>query len=232
MAVPTRLVRLTEFLFRRADASGDVYPDDADHGVVPGPDPDRVLFLGEAGMITLGVRTHDLSLAAFFARHHHAATRRGVEWRVRTLPSSRIAEGPRVTAAMEAELRRTDLVVLVVGITDALRVISGANWEESVRSTLRALISSLPRDARILVAEIPPLDNAGTLSRPARIAAGLQAQALNRRTREAAEEHERCRAVAFPDELTRSLWRPDSEENRYTHTYTTWARRLAEEARS
>lgn len=225
--VPTRLVRLTEFLFRRADASGDIYPDDDNHGVIEGPDPDRVLFLGEPGMISLGVRTHDLSLAAFFARHHHAITHRGVEWTIRTLPNSRLHEAPTMIGAAEEELHQANLVVLPVGITDALRVTSGTLWEKQLRTTLSSLRIALPHDARILIAEIPPLDNAGSLSRPARIAAGIHANTLNQHTRLAAKDYPNCTTMAFPEELTRSLWRPDSEENRYTHTYTTWARHLA-----
>lgn len=61
-AAPSRGLRLAEFLFRRRDAGGDIYPHDPDHGTVAGPDPDRVLFLGERGELSLGVRTHELSL--------------------------------------------------------------------------------------------------------------------------------------------------------------------------
>jgi hypothetical protein len=43
---PLRGVRIVEFVFKRRDAAGDIYPDDPDHGVVPGPDPERVVFLG------------------------------------------------------------------------------------------------------------------------------------------------------------------------------------------
>jgi hypothetical protein len=63
--VPFRGVRVVEFVFKRKDAAGDVYPDDPDRGVVAGPHPERVLFLGEVGEISLGVRTHELSLPAF-----------------------------------------------------------------------------------------------------------------------------------------------------------------------
>lgn len=228
ITVPTRLVRVTEFLFRRADASGDIYPDDADHGVVPGPDPDRVLFLGEAGMISLGVRTHDLSLAAFFARHHHAHTHRGVQWRIRTLPHSRLHEAPNAIRAEQELLHGTDIVVLPVGITDTLRVTHALTYQEHLHATLGALSQSLPRGARIVIAEIPPLDNAGSLSRPARVAAGMHANTLNRVAQKAAQDYPDCTTVEFPTELTQSLWRPESEEKRYVTTYTTWAQHLAQ----
>jgi hypothetical protein len=74
---PLRGARVAEFVFRRRDAGGDVYPEDASDGMVEGCDPDRVLFVGELGELTLGVRTHELSLPAFFARRRAAATGRG-----------------------------------------------------------------------------------------------------------------------------------------------------------
>lgn len=230
--LPTRLIHVTEFLFRRADASGDIYPDDDDHGSIPGPDPDQVLFLGEAGMISLGVRTHDLSLAAFFSRYHHAATHRGVDWQIRTLPGLRIQNALALLEAAAEQLRHIDIVILSVGITDALRLTPGTTWESQIRSALSALTDALPKDARILIAEIPPLDNAGSLSRAARIAAGIHANTLNRHTREAAKDHPQCATAAFPEVLTESLWRPESEENRYTHTYKIWSNHLVQTLRN
>lgn len=69
-----------------------------------------------------------------------------------------------------------------------------------------------------------PLDNAGSLSRAARIAAGRRAAALNRRTRAVAIDHPRLVVVPFPTELTERSWVPQSEELRYTRTYSVWSR--------
>lgn len=221
------LSRAAEFLFKRADASGDVFPDDAAQGQVTGPDADRVLFLGEPGMLTLGVRTHELSLAAFAARHLARGTSRGVEWSIRTLPSSRIAEAPRVVAALECDLMRVDAIVLLVGITDVLRVTSPVSWERHLSATLDALEQRVPQGTRILVAEIPPLDNAGSLSRPARLAAGIHGRLLNRRSRTLVEERADTCVVPFPEELTQSVWRPESDETRYTGTYRVWGAQMS-----
>ncbi|MBF4592123.1 hypothetical protein [Curtobacterium sp. VKM Ac-1395] len=224
---PARLARTTEFFFRRADSMGDIYPDDNRHGTVPGSDVDRVLFLGEAGQMSLGVRTHQLSMAAYFARHHHAASGRGVEWSIEPFPNARLADAPSVLAASEDAIRRADIVVVVVGITDALRVVRPAIWEEGIRDTLSTLTTMLAADARILLAHIPPLDNAGSLSRPARVAAGRHGSALNRRTDIAAEDHSQAVCVSFPEELTRALWRPESDQKRYSNTYDIWAAHMA-----
>lgn len=228
LALPGALTRAAEFVFRRADVTGDIYPSDPARGVVDGPDPDRILFLGERGELSLGVRTHELSLPAFLARRVAATTGRGVAWSIGDLPQSRLENAPRVVGTLERELRSVDAVVILAGITDALRVTSSAAWERQLTSTLDALTGRIPGDARVLVAEIPPLDNAGSLSRAARVAAGIHGRALNRRTRAVLARYPRADAVPFPDELTQSLWRPESVEHRYTHTYRVWGGHLAD----
>ncbi|MFT2690439.1 hypothetical protein [Clavibacter zhangzhiyongii] len=228
LALPGIAARGAEFLFRRSDVSGDIHPDDARQGTVEGPDPDRIAVVGETGMISLGVRTHQIALPAFLARHHAMRTGRGVVWSIAPLPGSRLREAPAVIAGAECDLVRVDAVVLLVGITDVLRVTSVRAWGREMRSAIDALREHLPRDAWILVADIPPLDNAGSLSRPARLAAGIHAEALNRCTREVVDGLGFTRAITFPEELTRSLWRPESEESRYQGTYRTWGAHLAD----
>ncbi|MFS4505094.1 hypothetical protein ACMA46_02560 [Clavibacter sp. Sh2141] len=228
IALPRIAARAGEFLYRRSDASGDIHPDDADRGVVEGPDPDRVVVIGEDGMVSLGVRTHQIALPAFLARRLATTTGRGVAWSTARLPGSRLREAPAVIAGAECDLARADAVVLLVGITDVLRVTSTRAWSRQMGSAVEVLRTHLPRDAWILVADIPPLDNAASLSRPARLAAGLHAQALNRHMREAIRGLPNTRAIPFPEELTRSLWRPESEESRYQQTYRVWGTHIAD----
>ncbi|CAQ00455.1 hypothetical protein ACR8AL_03890 [Clavibacter sepedonicus] len=228
LSLPGVAARVGEFLYRRADASGDIHPDDAARGTVEGPDSDRIAVVGETGMISLGVRTHQISLPAFLARHHATRTGRGVDWSIAPLPSSRLREAPAVIARAEGDLAGADAVVLLAGITDVLRVTSTRAWRRHMRGALDALRVHVPGEAWILVADIPPLDNAGSLSRPARVAAGAHAQALNRHTREVVDGLPFTRAVTFPDELTRALWRPEGEESRYQRTYRSWGAHLSE----
>ncbi|WP_235035988.1 hypothetical protein [Curtobacterium sp. 18060] len=224
--LPSRAARFVEFVFRRLDASGDFYPDDAMNGAVRGTDAERVVFLGERGELSLGVRTHELSLPAFFSRYRAARTKRGVSWRMIPAVSASIRELPSLVAAHREYLEECDVVVVMIGITDALRVIPASSWERQLRDTVDALTEVLPAGAEVLIGEIPPLDNAGSLSRPARLAAGVHGRRLNARTRLVVEACPRVRAVGFPDELTRSVWRPESDEHRYRDTYKVWGGHL------
>jgi lysophospholipase L1-like esterase len=221
---------MLEFFFRRSDATFDVYPDDAQEGVIDGPDPQQVWFVGEPGELSLGVRTHELSLPAFFARDRARRTGRGVAWAMASTPTSSIRKLPAVIRSHQAQLRQCDLVVVMVGISDALRVMSPGVWERHLRATFNALEDCLPPDGRIVVGEIPPLNNAGSLSRPARVAAGIQGRLLNQRSRSVANDYSTVTVVDFPEELTRSLWRPESDEHRYRDTYAVWGAHLSANA--
>lgn len=225
---PWRYTRLIEFFFRRKDTAGDIYPDDDSTGTVPGPDPDRVVFLGEPGELTLGVRTHELSLPAFYARQHSQRTGRGTIWSIAPIRTALLRDAPKTIGGNRSFFDRADIVVLLAGITDTLTVTTAATWEKHLRATLDALTEKTPANVRILGGEIPPLDNAGTLSKPARMAAGLHGKTLNSRTRTVVAEYPHVSVVTFPPELTHSVWRPESEERRYTTTYKIWGKQLAD----
>ncbi|MBP2456832.1 hypothetical protein ABID70_002356 [Clavibacter michiganensis] len=228
LAFPGIAARAGEYLSRRSDAAGDIVPDDDARGTVEGPDPARIAVVGETGMISLGVRTHQIALPAFLARHLARRTGRGVTWSIALLSGSRLRDAPAAIARVEDDLARADAVVLLAGITDVLRVTSARAWSRQMRDAIEALRARVPQDAWILVADIPPLDDAGSLSRPARLAAGLHAQALDRHTREVIAGLPSTRAVTFPEELTRALWQPESEESRYQRTYRSWGAHLSE----
>ncbi|WIB12146.1 hypothetical protein [Curtobacterium sp. MCPF17_052] len=230
LMMPVRVGRMSEFVFRRSDAAWDVFPDDDPAGTVPGSAVDRVWFVGERGELSLGVRTHELSLPAFFARKRAGRCGRGTSWSIASAPSSSVRQLPPIVHAHREHLQECELAVVMVGITDALRVMPPRTWEEHLRDTVTALLEVLPPTARVLVGEIPPLDNAGSLSRPARAAAGVHGKALNLRSRAVAEDHPRVSVVGFPEELTRSVWRPEAEEHRYRDTYAVWGAHLAAHA--
>jgi hypothetical protein len=219
-------LHLVGLFFRRADSAGDIYPDDDTHGQIAGTAPERILVMGERGEINLGVVTNELSIAAFFARAHHEVTGRGSEWAIATFPRDRIAGGEATVSRCAPDVSRTDLVVIIAGITDSLTLVSANRWGRRLSATITALLAELPIDAHIVIAEIPPLGNAGSLSRVARLVAGRRSAALNKRTRALTAANTRVLVVPFPDELTDRLWVPQSQEQRYTRTYSLWSRGL------
>jgi hypothetical protein len=110
-------------------------PTDAPVGVVPGPDPDRILALGGIGGSGVGLRTHAEGVAAQSARALAAITGRGVEWRTVPLADQHL------TATQEAvrqitELHRYDVVLVMPGVADALELTRITPWVHHLEDLL------------------------------------------------------------------------------------------------
>jgi hypothetical protein len=216
-----------EFVFRRQDASGDIHPSDAAAGTLPGPEPLRLLVMGESTAMGLGVATHELGPAAHAARRLAQHTGRGVSWSVLGLPDSRLHTAGAVLGDPEV-FAGTDSVVLMAGITDTLCVTPVAEWADQLAATLDDLERLLPSHGHVLVAEIPPMDNAGSISRAARLAAGLHARRINAVTREVVGGRARVATTPFPASLTDDVWLPRSEQAPYREMYAAWGASFAE----
>jgi hypothetical protein len=220
-------VGFIEFVFRRQDTSGDIFPSDAVGGVLAGERPFGILVVGESTAMGLGVATHALGPAAQTARRLARLTGRGVSWSTIGFPSSRLRDAPTITADA-SNVAGVEVVIVMAGIVDTLCMTPVAEWKRGMRALLDDLESLLPAHGRVIVAEIPPMDNAGSISRAARLAAGLHARRLNAATRATVGGRDRVESAAFPVALTEDLWVPKSEQGAYRQMYAAWAEVFAE----
>jgi lysophospholipase L1-like esterase len=220
---PARLVGFAEYVFRRNDKSGDIFPDDEPRGYIEGPNPERIVVFGEANAIGLGVTRHTLGMAGHLARLLAARTLGGVRWWAIGIRGQRIRNGVATVEENHKVLEQADLVVLMMGIVDTLSLTSRKTWVAEMSATLDALTRTLPRDATVLVTQIPPMDNAGSVSRLARYAAGRQARMFNTATTELVRTRRNCTMVPFPQSLQQDLWVPESREGPYVGMYSAWA---------
>jgi lysophospholipase L1-like esterase len=223
-----RVLGLVEFFFRRSDKSGDISPTDAPLGEVEGADALGVLVLGEANAVGLGVTRHTLGMAGHLARHLNARTGRGVRWSAARVETDLLRNLPAAVREHRGALAHADVVVLMIGIVDTLSLTRTRAWSAQMASALDLLTASLPVTATILVTSIPPMDNAGSISRLARLAAGRQARALNRESASLIGERDNCHIVAFPTTLSQELWAPQARETPYLKMYDEWARSAAD----
>jgi hypothetical protein len=226
----SRLFSFMDYLVRRAGASEGIYPSDEPSGVIDGPDPDRVVVIGEATALGYGVLTHRMGVAAQFASLLSVHTGRGAEWMTVGLPGSRIRSAVRVVEAEDSRWAHTDFVIVIAGIADTFQLTSVRTWSRHVRVTIDALVAVLPVDAQILLAEIPPLSGDGGMTALARVAAARQARRLNQATRVVVAACTRCRVVAFPTGLEQELWHPQTRPAKYADLYRRWAKAILEEA--
>ena len=227
-----RPIGFLEYVFRRTDTSGDIFPTDAAHGVVTGPNPERIIVLGESTAVGLGMLTHELGLAGHLARQYGVRTGRGVEWSTMGLPDRKLRSAVALigdgTAREDTVFESTDIVVVMAGIADTLSLTSARRWRTQLIAALDALQRELPQDGHVAIAEIPPMDNAGSISQTARRAAGAHARQLNEVTREVVAVRAGCSSIPFPQELQRSLWKPESQQASYLRMYTIWATGILE----
>ena len=221
-----RLANFLDYLARRGFETGKIFPDDAAHGRVAGANHDRVMVIGEATATGYGIRTHQLGVAAQFARRLAARTGRGVEWSTVGIPGSRLRAGPRVAAAEASSLAKSDFVILIAGIVDTLALTRRATWARHLTATLVTLHDELPMDARILVTEIPPLNNLGAITAILRRATSFQARLLNETTRNVVATFPRCILVPFPSEVVQQMWRPELNTPSFPHVYAEWAQAM------
>lgn len=218
---------VVERFFRLTDQSEDVFPVGPAQGVVAGRSFERILVIGDRSAVGLGVHNHHEGIGGQFAQHLATARDGGVEWSAMRLPRGRIEDAPALVTELSAVIV-TDVVVLMLGITDVLRLTSAGTWRAALDETLTKLDELLQNDAFIIVALVPPLEHLGGLSRVARIAAGNRARGFNRKTIELVAAKPRSIAVAFPAALNARLWEPWSRQTAYAEIYARWAAALAE----
>jgi hypothetical protein len=115
------------------------HPFDASRQVVPGPDPDRVLILGNGPAIGFGVLTQELALPGHLSRRIAEATGRGATVDVLARRGTTAALVPRLLD--EVRMQHYDAVVLCVGSSDAYNLLPEARWRadlEQLTDTIRA----------------------------------------------------------------------------------------------
>ena len=129
-------------------------PTDAPVGVVPGPDPDRILALGGIGGSGVGLRTHADGVAARTATSLAELTGRGVEWRTVPLADQHLA-ATQDAVRQVTELHRYDVVVVMPGVADALELARTTPWVHRLEDLLDHLVEQTADNSLVLVSDVP-----------------------------------------------------------------------------
>jgi lysophospholipase L1-like esterase len=135
-------------------------------GSVPGPDPLRLLVLGESTAAGVGAATHAAALTGQLA----VALGRGVRWRVigRSGLTASAARGL-VPRPLDA-----DVVVVVLGVNDTKNLVPVRRW----RTDLLRLIIAIG-DVPVVLTGVPPMDAFPSLPQPLRLLLGLRSRELD-----------------------------------------------------
>ncbi|RIJ51057.1 SGNH/GDSL hydrolase family protein [Clavibacter lycopersici] len=220
-----RPVIFAQYAALRAGLRSAVFPRDAASGAVPGDSPQRVLVIGEATAVGMGVLSHELGLAGHFSRQLARRTGRGVEWETRPFADLTIhtAAG---TVRDRSLLAGVDVVLLMVGVGDSIRLTPQRTWRRLLCAAIDDLCRGLPDGARVLIPEVPPLHASVGIPAAWRAVAARHARLLNRVTAEVVESRADAQSVPFPGESVMHLGDPDAAQA--SRVYAAWSRAFVE----
>jgi len=198
-------------------------PTDAPVGVVPGPDPDRILALGGIGGSGVGLRTHADGVAARTATSLAELTGRGVEWRTVPLADQHLA-ATQDAVRQVTELHRYDVVVVMPGVADALELARTTPWVHRLEDLLDHLVEQTADNSLVLVSDVPQVSQyveAGAFVR------GLfrdHAMHLSERKAEVCGRFPQAVSVKLPDAGPVDF---EGGEFRYSSMYRRWGAYVA-----
>ncbi|MDO7883472.1 hypothetical protein [Antiquaquibacter soli] len=179
-----------------------------------GPDPARVLLLGDGPAMGFGVTSHDLALPGHLARQAARATGRGV--RVDLITDLDLDSRSALAAYRERAGTGHDVLVVLLGSVDAVRLTRVSHFAERVGALLDQATCDGVR--RILIVGIPSFAAMPVVPRlPGRLAQ-RHAPALVAALESAARRRVHARFVPFspPPE-------PSTDRYRSSETYGRWA---------
>ena len=168
---------------RRLEAAVERLPDAALpwEGKLDGPEPLRLLVIGDSTASGTGAATQEEALPGALARELQARTGRGVIWRA-------VGENGADTGQFrerhltDALARPADLVYVTLGANDALHARSVGAFTRDLRAILETLSDRLP-EARILMSNLPIFIRFELLPEPTRTTLYRHSRNLERAAR-------------------------------------------------
>ena len=135
-------------------------------GSVPGPNPLRLLVLGDSTAAGVGAPTQEVALPGHLARGIAALSERGVEWRA--IGENGVDAHEFIERYLDDAASETwDVIFITLGANDALGLRSRRAFARDIRTILRRLRDTSP-DARMLVSSLPAFFRFQLLPNPLR----------------------------------------------------------------
>ncbi len=196
-------------------------PTDAPQAHSAGVDSDRILLLGSGLAVGRGVVSHDLALPGSLARALSVQTGRGVD--VDLIANPRMSVATALLELTEVRLSRFNAIVLLLGVNEAVNLVSARAWRRDLANLLRFLSASPPGSTCIIVAGIQPIRSIPVFDSRLGNVADSHARRLNRVT---------ARLVAASGDTvvfvpSRAAPTPPPGRYRSTESYAYWADVLA-----
>ncbi|TFC12539.1 GAF domain-containing protein [Cryobacterium algoritolerans] len=196
-------------------------PRDAPQAHAAGVNSDRILLFGSGPAIGWGVLSHDLALPGSLARALSARTGRGSD--VDVVPSPAITIRSARSEVAGLKLWRYDAIVLSLGTTDAVGLISPRVWSRELQAILGQLSRNTSRTTRIFVLGMQPIRSIAAYDTALGSLGATHARALNDLTGAVCAARPDAYFVPMPAGLARTPGRI-----RTAADYIAWAENLAD----
>lgn len=131
------------------------HPPDSRRQTVAGPDPDRVLVLGNGPAIGFGVLAQELGLPGHLARRIAAATGRGMAMDVLARRGTTAATAPLLVD--EVRTAQYDAVLVCIGSSDAYNLVPEQRWRSDLTRLLDVLRGATTPSTVLAVLAARPL---------------------------------------------------------------------------
>lgn len=176
--------RALEAMFSRALARYGQLPIPHDIPVIHtvGPDADRLFLIGTGSVRGLGVTSNELGLGGQLARRLSPLTGRGVDLEMASTTTLLIHQATSLMDGYDAS--RFDAIIMVVGIRDAVRLTSPADW----RRDMEKLLESASRVPQVFLVAVPDFTTYTDLPRYAKRIIRRHAARLNDESRRLAAD--------------------------------------------
>jgi hypothetical protein len=168
-------LRLHLFLYTRAMSSA-AFPVDDRERMVLGPDPHRVLFVGDIGVAGYGVLLPGMAMPAQAAARLAGLTSRGC---ISTTVSAFDMTAEKALTGVRDKARRLDVAVLALGLPDALLMTSPDSWQRQLTDVIDSVRDQAGAECTIVLAGIAPMHHFRAVPPVARTLLRWQVRRLN-----------------------------------------------------
>jgi lysophospholipase L1-like esterase len=196
-------------------------------GAHPGPDPLRLLVIGDSTAAGVGADTQDDALPGQLGRQLAALTGRGVDWRA--LGENGVDTAEFIARYLpEAEQQTWDVVFVSIGANDALGLRSRAAFVRDLSTILTRLRAASP-DAALLVSSLPAFARFELLPDPLRWNLAVHSRSLEAGARRLVERTPGAHMSPPPPPYTPGFFASDLFHPS-AQGYRDWARFAIEDA--
>lgn len=189
------LLLLLHLALYRLDVCRAPFPVDVEERRIAGPDPDRLLFIGDVAVAGYGVLHHGMTAASRTAHLVAQQRKRGCWWE--TIAAADLTAA-RVARMASLDAAGVDAAVIMLGVPDVLLGTRPSRWARNLRAIAERLRAEAEAECRIIFIAIPPMADFRPIPAAARKLLMLQTKRLNEAMRVIASEVPNATYVPFP----------------------------------